>query len=68
MTVCRLTDSETQRLTVACQLLQDTAILVLDQPTKGMDIFDTFFLIEYLRQYAANGILFYKYTKKIQFY
>ncbi|XP_026471905.1 ATP-binding cassette sub-family G member 8-like [Ctenocephalides felis] len=55
MTVCRLTDSETQRLTVACQLLQDTAILVLDQPTKGMDIFDTFFLIEYLRQYAANG-------------
>lgn len=60
MTVCRLTDSETQRLSVACQLLQDTAILVLDQPTKGMDIFDTFFLIEYLRQYAANGNLFLK--------
>ena len=25
------------------------------QPTDGMDIFDTFFLVEYLRQWAARG-------------
>ena len=29
--------------------------MVLDQPTKGMDIFDTFFLVEYLRQWAGRG-------------
>jgi ABC-type multidrug transport system ATPase subunit len=29
--------------------------VVLDQPTKGMDIFDTFFLVEYLRQWAGRG-------------
>ena len=28
---------------------------MLDQPTKGMDIFDTFFLVEYLRQWAGRG-------------
>ena len=27
----------------------------LDEPTRGMDIFDTFFLVEYLRQWAARG-------------
>ena len=25
------------------------------QATRGMDIFDTFFLVEYLRQWAARG-------------
>ena len=28
---------------------------LLLQPTDGMDIFDTFFLVEYLRQWAARG-------------
>lgn len=42
-------------MNVACQLLLDTDIVVLDQPTRGMDIFDTFFLVEYLRQWAARG-------------
>ena len=50
-----LTASERQRLNVACHLLLDTDIVVLDQPTRGMDIFDTFFLVEYLRQWAARG-------------
>ncbi|ODM95356.1 ABC transporter G family member 1 [Orchesella cincta] len=27
-------------------------IICLDQPTRGMDIFDTFFLVEYLKQWA----------------
>ena len=50
-----LTVSEKQRLNVACHLLLDADIVVLDQPTRGMDIFDTFFLVEYLRQWAARG-------------
>ncbi|CAH0407909.1 unnamed protein product [Chilo suppressalis] len=53
--ICRLTRSELRRLNVACQLLQDMAILILDQPTKEMDIFDTFFLVEYLRNWASTG-------------
>lgn len=51
----RLTRSEIRRLNVACQLLLDMAILILDQPTKDMDIFDTFFLVEYLRNWASTG-------------
>ena len=47
--------SEKQRLNVACHLLLDADIIVLDRPTRGMDIFDTFFLVEYLRQWAARG-------------
>ena len=31
----------------------DTDLLLLDQPIKDMDIFDTFFLIEYLRQWVV---------------
>lgn len=50
-----LTLSERRRLNAACHLLLETDIVVLDQPTRGMDIFDTFFLVEYLRQWAARG-------------
>lgn len=53
--VKELTVSEKQRLNVACHLLLDADIVVLDQPTRGMDIFDTFFLVEYLRQWAGRG-------------
>ncbi|CAH2075533.1 unnamed protein product, partial [Iphiclides podalirius] len=53
--VSRLTRSEIRRLNVACQLLLDMAVLILDQPTKEMDIFDTFFLVEYLRNWASSG-------------
>lgn len=53
--ISRLTQSEKQRLCVACQLLTDSAILLLDQITLHMDIFDTFFLVEYLRQWCSNG-------------
>ncbi|KAL0277041.1 UNVERIFIED_CONTAM: hypothetical protein PYX00_004462 [Menopon gallinae] len=49
-----LTKSELRRLSVAIYLMMDVDILFLDQPTKGMDIFDTFFLIEYLRQSSLN--------------
>lgn len=50
--VSSLTEAEKRRLLIAVSLLLDTDILLLDQPTKGMDIFDTFFLVEYLRQWA----------------
>ncbi|XP_013790656.1 ATP-binding cassette sub-family G member 8-like, partial [Limulus polyphemus] len=50
-----ITKSEKCRLNVACQLLLNTDIVLLDQPLKDMDIFDTFFLVEYLRQWAASG-------------
>ncbi|KAF2879508.1 hypothetical protein ILUMI_26662 [Ignelater luminosus] len=53
--VSGMTISETRRLNVACHLLLDTDIVLLDQPTRGMDIFDTFFLVEYLRQWANGG-------------
>ena len=53
--VADLTTSEKRRLNVACHLQLDTDIVILDQPTDGMDIFDTFFLVEYLRQWAARG-------------
>ncbi|KAJ0179715.1 hypothetical protein K1T71_004306 [Dendrolimus kikuchii] len=53
--VSRLTRSEIRRLNVACQLILDMAILILDNPTKEMDIFDTFFLVEYLRNWASSG-------------
>ncbi|XP_018335601.1 ATP-binding cassette sub-family G member 8 [Agrilus planipennis] len=53
--VCNLTTSERRRLNVACHLLMDTDIVLLNQPTRGMDIFDTFFLVEYLRQWASGG-------------
>ena len=50
--VSTLNESEKRRLMIAVALLVDTDILLLDQPVKGMDIFDTFFLTEYLRQWA----------------
>lgn len=55
--VSRLTHSEKQRLSVACQLLTQASILILDQVTTNMDIFDTFFLVEYLRQWCAGRIV-----------
>nr|XP_018915492.1 PREDICTED: ATP-binding cassette sub-family G member 8 [Bemisia tabaci]XP_018915500.1 PREDICTED: ATP-binding cassette sub-family G member 8 [Bemisia tabaci] len=53
--VSSLTSSEIQRLNLACHLLSDSEILLLDQPTQVMDIFDTFFLVEFLRQWASGG-------------
>lgn len=53
--VSELTPSEVQRLKIACYLLSDGEILLLDRPTSGMDIFDTFFLVEFLRQWANGG-------------
>ncbi|XP_030371578.1 ATP-binding cassette sub-family G member 8 [Scaptodrosophila lebanonensis] len=53
--VSTLTHSEKQRLSVACQLLAQSSVLILDQVTSNMDIFDTFFLVEYLRQWCSGG-------------
>lgn len=53
--VSELTPSEIRRLKIACYLLSDADIILLDRPTTGMDIFDTFFLVEFLRQWANGG-------------
>ncbi|OQR68686.1 ATP-binding cassette sub-family G member 8-like [Tropilaelaps mercedesae] len=53
--IADLTESEKRRLNVATQLLLDTDIVLLDQPIQGMDILDSFFLIDYLRQWASRG-------------
>nr|QAV55728.1 ATP-binding cassette transporter sub-family G member 5 [Sogatella furcifera] len=53
--VASLTDSEAQRLSLACHLVSDAEILLLDRPTRSMDIFDTFFLVEFLRQWAGGS-------------
>lgn len=50
-----LTDSERLRLHVAIHLLLDTELLILDQPLARLDIFDAFFLVEYLRHWALVG-------------
>ncbi|XP_074604489.1 ATP-binding cassette sub-family G member 8 [Brevipalpus obovatus] len=50
--VASLTEPERRRLLIAMSLLLDTDVLLLDQPTKGMDIFDSFFLVEHLRRWA----------------
>lgn len=53
--MCFLRAESRLRSAIVClqvALMLDTDILLLDQPIKGMDIFDTFFLIEYLRQWA----------------
>uniref|UniRef100_A0A146KVC2 ATP-binding cassette sub-family G member 8 n=3 Tax=Lygus hesperus TaxID=30085 RepID=A0A146KVC2_LYGHE len=53
--VSELTPSEVSRLLVALQLLADPQILLVDDVTQPMDIFDTFFLVEFLRYWAAGA-------------
>ncbi|KAI5756059.1 hypothetical protein M8J77_021693 [Diaphorina citri] len=53
--VGRLTTSELKRLSIACCLMSHADILLLDCPTVFMDIFDTFFLVEFLRGWASGG-------------
>lgn len=60
--VSELTASESQRLSVACHLMSDAEIIMLDRPTVTMDIFDTFFLVEFLRQWAAGAPSKYLYS------
>lgn len=53
--ISELTPSEVSRLLVALQLLADPQILLVDDVTQPMDIFDTFFLVEFLRYWAAGA-------------
>lgn len=40
------------RVQLAIALLLETDILLLDQPIRQMDIFDSYFIIDYIRQYT----------------
>lgn len=53
--VAQLSDAERSRLLIALQLLLEPSLLLLDQPIRGMDLFDSFFLLEFLRRWAATG-------------
>lgn len=53
--VGQLSPAERTRLSIALQLLVDPTILLLDQPLSGCDLFDSFFLLEFLRRWAASG-------------
>ncbi|CAJ0607558.1 unnamed protein product [Cylicocyclus nassatus] len=49
-----LSRSEATRLRIAAQLLKDTDILVCDNLTKDMDVYETAFIIDYLRDWAIK--------------
>jgi energy-coupling factor transporter ATP-binding protein EcfA2 len=53
--VGQLSTAERTRLLIALQLLVEPAILLLDKPLLGCDLFDSFFLLEFLRRWAASG-------------
>ncbi|KAL1116726.1 hypothetical protein AAG570_005198 [Ranatra chinensis] len=53
--ISELTKSEYSRLLVAIQLLTDPQVLCIGHITHTMDIFDTFFLVEFLRQWASGA-------------
>ncbi|XP_073973400.1 ATP-binding cassette sub-family G member 5 isoform X2 [Rhodnius prolixus] len=53
--ISELTQSEYCRLLVALQLLSDPQILLIDDVTQPMDIFDTFFLVEFLRYWGVGA-------------
>lgn len=44
-----LTESEKIRLQIAIALILDTDFLLIDQPIRSMDIFDSYFIIDYLK-------------------
>lgn len=47
-----LTESEKIRLQIVIALMLDTDILLVDQPIRQMDVFDSYFIIDYLRQWS----------------
>ncbi|KAK6047055.1 ABC-2 type transporter, partial [Cooperia oncophora] len=50
----RLKKAELVRLKIAAQLLKDTDILIIDNVTKHMDIYEMAFVIDYLRDWAIK--------------
>lgn len=47
-----LNESEKIRLQIAIALMLDTDLLLLDQPIRQMDIFDSYFIVDYIRQWT----------------
>lgn len=46
--------TEKQRVKIASQILLDTDVLVCDNITRGMDLYDAAFVIDYLRDWATK--------------
>ncbi|VDP50650.1 unnamed protein product [Heligmosomoides polygyrus] len=54
-TLCsHLKKAEAVRLKIACELLKDTDILICDNVSKCMDIFEFAFVVDYLRDWAIK--------------
>jgi energy-coupling factor transporter ATP-binding protein EcfA2 len=52
--ISELGRTEKQRVKIACQILLDTDIIVLDNVIKHMDLYDAAFIIDYLRDWAQK--------------
>lgn len=50
--VGNLNESEKIRLQIAIALMSDTDLLLLDQPIRSMDVFDSYFIVDYIRQWT----------------
>ena len=52
--IAELGRTERTRLRIAAKILLDTDIILLDDVTRGMDVYDAAFILDYLRDWAAK--------------
>ena len=47
-----ISGGEKKRTSIACELISDSAVIVLDEPTSGMDSLTSFIIVGFLRDLA----------------
>ena len=50
-----ISGGEKKRTSIACELISDSAVIVLDEPTSGMDSLTSFIIVGFLRDLAREG-------------
>ena len=55
MLVKGISGGEKKRTSIACELISDSAVIVLDEPTSGMDSLTSFIIVGFLRDLAREG-------------